>query len=232
VPEGGVSGTLPVPDYQQLFDVAPVPLLALTPDFRIVRANRARLESTGTTQADTVGRHLFEVLSANPDDAGADGPSCLERSLLRARSTGRPDVVPVQRYDIPLPDGGFARRFWSFHTVPVLDARGDVVLLLHRADDVTDYVRYRDRGRWDRFRGPAWAERVRQAEAELRSRTEELERINAQLQAAHERERRTAQTAAALATPGRPVVESRDDLLRRMFRHGRRAGSFTGRART
>jgi serine phosphatase RsbU (regulator of sigma subunit) len=131
----------------------------------------------------------------------------------------------MQRYDIRLPDGRFARRFWSFHTVPVLDARGDVVLLLHRADDVTDYVRYHDQGRWDRFRGPAWAERVHQAEADLLSRTQELERINAELRASGDRERRTAQLLAGLAATvsALSAAETRDELLRQMFRHGRRA---------
>ena len=37
----------------------------------IVRANRARLESTATTLEGIVGRGLFEVFPVNPDDPAA-----------------------------------------------------------------------------------------------------------------------------------------------------------------
>jgi serine phosphatase RsbU (regulator of sigma subunit) len=96
-----------------------------------------------------------------------------------------------------MPDGSYAERFWSCRTVPILDDGDDVVLLLHRADDVTDQVRYRD----------------------------DLERANTDLLAANERERRTASTLAGLATTvsALSAAESRTDLLRLMFRHGLRA---------
>ena len=109
--------------------------------------------------------------------------------------------------------------------MPILDASEDVVLLLHRADDITDYVRYRDDGGSDASGGQQWAERVHQTEADLFSRTQELEQANAELLALSERERHTAQSLAGLATTvsALSAAESRTELLRQMFRHGRRA---------
>jgi hypothetical protein len=133
--------------------------------------------------------------------------------------------VPVLRYDLPTPDGGYAERFWSHRTVPVLDEQGDVVLLLHRADDITDYVRHRDEAGWDAVRGRQVPELVHPAEADFFSLTRELAQAHAELLASSERERHTAASLAGLATTvaALSAAESRAELLRQMFRHGRRA---------
>jgi hypothetical protein len=131
----------------------------------------------------------------------------------------------VLRYDLPTPDGGYAERFWSHRTVPVLDEQGDVVLLLHRADDITDYVRHRDEAGWDAVRGRQVPELVHPAEADFFSLTRELAQAHAELLASSERERHTAASLAGLATTvaALSAAESRAELLRQMFRHGRRA---------
>jgi PAS domain S-box-containing protein len=177
---------MPEPDYAQVFDVAPAPLLLLDPDLTVVAANRAWLESTATTLERSVGRRLSDVFPGSLQNP-------LDESLRRVRETGRPDLVSAQRYDLPMPDGSVAERFWAFSTVPVLDERDDVVLLLLGIDDLTDSVR--------------------------------LEQANAELGALTEREQRTASTLAGLATTvsALSVAESRDELLRQLFRHGRRA---------
>jgi serine phosphatase RsbU (regulator of sigma subunit) len=220
-----VSSELPDPDYRQVFHLTPAPLVLLTPDLTVVDVNRARLESTATTREASVGRSLFDVLPADPEHPHPEGPAGLRQSLERARDTRRPDTVLLQRYDIRMPDGSYVERFWSYRTVPILDASDDVVLLLHRADDITDYVRYRDDGGSDAGGGQEWAERVHQTEADLFSRTQELEQANAELLALSERERHTAQSLAGLATTvsALSAAESRTELLRQMFRHGRRA---------
>ena len=213
------------PDYRHVFHAVPAALALLAPDLTVVDLNRAYLQSTGTTLETSLGRSLFDVLPARPGDRLAPGPAGLRSSLERARDTHRPDTVLLQRYDIRTPDGGFAERFWSYRTVPVLDDRGDVVLLLHRADDITDYVRYRVDEGSDAAGGQQWAERVHQAEADLFSRTQELEQAHADLVELSERERHTAESLAGLATTVSALseAESRAELLRQMFRHGRRA---------
>jgi serine phosphatase RsbU (regulator of sigma subunit) len=217
------SPDLPEPDYRRVFHLAPAPLVLLTPDLAVVDANRAYLESLATTLEELIGRPVSDL--PNPDDPRADGPAGLRRSLERARNTRRPDTVLLQRNDVRMPDGTHAERFWSYRSVPILDTHGDVALLLHRADDITDYVRYRIDAASDVVGGEQWAERVHQAEADLFSRTQELEQANAELLALSERQRHTAQSLAGLATTvsALSAADSRAELLRQMFRHGRSA---------
>ena len=138
---------LPVPDWARVFHAAPAPFLLLTPDLVIVSANEARLAATATTLADNVGRHLFDLFPLNPDDPAADGIVNLGASLAEARDTGRPVTMAIQKYDIPMPDGTYDERFWAPRNVPITDAEGRVVLLLHRSDDVTDYIKAREEAR-------------------------------------------------------------------------------------
>ena len=213
---------LPEPDFRRVLDAAPTPILLLTPDLVIVYANRARLEETATTLEGTVGRHLFDVFPVNPDDPTADGPGNLRASLEQARDTGQPHTMPIQKYDIALPDGSYVERFWSPRNVPVLDDDGKVVLLLHRADDITEYIRDRDAARSEAARGQEWRQRAAQVESDLFARTRELEQRNAQLRALTEREQRTARSLAGLArtVSALAAAETRQDLFRLLADHG------------
>ncbi|TNM67358.1 GAF domain-containing protein [Streptomyces sp. NP160] len=197
---------VPQPDFRRVFDETPAPLLLLTPDFTIVHANRARLEATATTLEATVGRNLFEVFSMNPDDPAADGLVNLRDSLTEARETRRPVTMAIQKYDIPLPDGTWAERYWSPRNVPVLDDGGRVVWLLHRSDDITDYVHTREQVRASAEQNEVLRERADRVEADLFTRTRELERAvtdlarataRAEQAAAREQEATRAERAAA-----------------------------------
>nr|WP_052091569.1 PAS domain-containing protein [Modestobacter caceresii] len=216
------SRDLPVPDFAKVFDEAPAPFLLLTPDLVIVHANRARLEATATTLEDTVGRHLFDVFPRNPADPAADGVANLGASLAEARDTRRPVTMPIQRYDIPMPDGSWTERFWSPRNVPIVDDDGEVVLLLHRADDVTEYIQDRDEARRAAARGQV---RVEQVESDLFARTRELEQYNAALQLSSERERRAARSLAGLArtVSALATAETTEGLLHLLFEQGRSA---------
>ena len=173
--------SLPEPDFARVFDETPVPLLLLTPDFVIVHANRARLEATATTLEATVGRGLFEVFPMNPDDPTADGLVNLRDSLALTRDTRRPQTMAIQKYDIPMPDGSYEERFWSPRNVPILDERGEVVLLLHRSDDITGYVQAREAARVSAELNDRLRERAERVEHDLFSRTRELEQLVAHL---------------------------------------------------
>ena len=221
-PSDDGGSTLPAPDYARVFDAAPAPFLLLTPDLVIVSANQARLAATATTLDDTVGRHLFDAFPLNPDDPAADGIANLGASLAEARDTGRPVTMPIQKYDIPMPDGTYEERFWSPRNVPITDAEGRVVLLLHRSDDVTGYIRDRDEAQQAAARGQ---DRVEQVESNLFDRTRELERSNAELRASVDREQRTARALTGLAATVSALAdaETTPQLLELLFAHGRSA---------
>ncbi len=169
-------------DFARVFDEAPEPLLLLTPEFDIVHANRARLQATATTMEGTVGRNLFEVFPMNPQDPAADGLRNLRDSLVLARDTKATQTMAIQKNDITLPDGTWAERYWSPRNVPILDDDGEVVLLLHRADDITEYVRDRDAARPAAVTGSQWRRRIDEVEADLFARTRELQELNRELQ--------------------------------------------------
>ena len=130
-----------VPDFRALFQAAPGLYLILTPDLTIVDASDAYLRATLTDRRSIVGRALFDVFPDNPDDPNATGVRNLRASLDRVLQFRRPDAMPVQKYDIRRPDGGFEEKYWSPLTKPVLDDAGAVEWIIHRVEDVTEIVR-------------------------------------------------------------------------------------------
>ncbi len=131
-------------DFRSLFEAAPTPLLALAPpDWTIIAANDARLQVTNTTREDQIGRKLFDLFPDDPGDLNADGVRNLTASLQRVMATRAADVMKVQRYDVREPDGRFVERWWSPVNMPVLREDGEVALVVHRAEDVTEVVRLR-----------------------------------------------------------------------------------------
>ncbi len=148
--EGRISAELP---FRVLFEESPDLTMILLPDaphFTIVAATHARLRATHTTR-DSIGRGLFEVFPDNPDDSGSNSSGNLRASIERVLQTRQPDTMPVQKYDIRLPDGTFEEKYWSPRNQPILDASGQVIYILHRAQDVTELVRANQLG--DELRG-------------------------------------------------------------------------------
>ena len=186
------SGTVAPPDYRLLFETAPGPYLILTPDLTIVAVNEAYLTATMTKREEIVGCGLFEVFPDNPDDPAATGVRNLRTSLDRVRERRAPDTMAVQKYDIRRPEsagGGFEERYWSPTNVPVFDAQGKLVYIIHHVEDVTEFVRLK---RLDGERHRLTAElrsRAEKMEAEVYARAQEvaetsrlLEQANAELE--------------------------------------------------
>lgn len=134
------------PDYRLIFRQTPEVLLVLARDFTMLDATDARLVATLSTRENTIGRNLFGVFPDNPLDPAPTGTRNLRASLEYVLATGRPDAMAVQKYDIPAfpePGAPFEERYWSPLNTPVLDEQGRVLYIVHRVEDVTDYVRSR-----------------------------------------------------------------------------------------
>jgi len=119
---------------------------------------------------------MFEAFPDNPDDPQATGVHNLRASLERVLATRAPDTMPVQKYDIPRPDGSFEERYWSPLNSPLLAEDGSVRYLMHQVEDVTHLMRLSQRGDADR----AELLSLRQAEAvrvELRRKDAYLRRV-------------------------------------------------------
>ena len=136
-------------DFQAIFDAGPAPYLLLCADpprYTIADVNRAYLGATGTDREALVGRGLFEVFPENPDEHAENGPSDLRTSLDRVLRDGVADVMGIQKYDIPLRDGSgqFEVRYWSPINTPIADDAGEVRHILHRVEDITDFILARE----------------------------------------------------------------------------------------
>jgi PAS domain S-box-containing protein len=133
-----------------IFQGAPGLYLVLKPDLTIVAVSDAYLRATMTRREGILGRGLFDVFPDNPDDPTATGTRNLRASLDRVRQNRVPDAMAVQKYDIRRPEsggGGFEERFWSPMNSPVFDPAGGLAYIIHRVEDVTDFVRLKELGR-------------------------------------------------------------------------------------
>ncbi len=139
----------PAPDFRALFESVPGLYLVLLPDFTIIAVSEAYLKATMTERKKILGRALFDVFPDNPDDPSATGTANLRASLGRVLKKKIPDAMALQKYDIRRPaseGGGFEERFWSPLNSPVLDGKGKVSYIIHRVEDVTEFVRAKQRG--------------------------------------------------------------------------------------
>lgn len=175
---------VPTPDFQALFESAPGLYLVLTPELRIAAASDAYLQATMTRRAEILGRDLFEVFPDNPEDTEASGVRNLRASLERVLATKKPDVMAVQKYDIRRPEeegGEFEERYWSPVNSPVLTAGSEIAYIIHRVEDVTDFVRLKQQDVEQRRRTEDLQSQAEKMEAEIFLRAQQLQKANAQL---------------------------------------------------
>lgn len=167
---------------ESLFESLPGLYLVLTPDLKIVAASDAYLKATMTTRASLVGRGLFEAFPDNPQDPAATGTANLRASLDRVRQTAAADTMAIQQYDIRRPDGVFEERYWSPVNSPVLGVDRQIEYIIHRVEDVTEFMRQKTMpaGNTTDLRT-----RMEQMEAEIFHNSQALQAANRQLKAAN-----------------------------------------------
>jgi PAS domain S-box-containing protein len=132
------------PNYQRLFERVPASCMVLDADLVILALNDAMLRDTMSERADVVGHPLFEIFPTNPDDTEATGARAIRESLEQVRRTLLADSVPVHRYDLPGPDGGYVTRYWSTVIEPVIGSGGEPLAIILMTQNVTEYVQFRE----------------------------------------------------------------------------------------
>jgi PAS domain S-box-containing protein len=168
-------------ELRSIFESLPGLYLVLTPDYRIVAASDAYLKATMTEREKILDRGIFDVFPDNPDTPLADGQRNLRASLDRVKQERVADTMAIQRYDVPRPDGTFETKYWSPINSPLLGARGEVRYLIHRVEDVTDFMQRKNPGTpQGDLKG-----RLEQMEAEVFASTQRLQMANKELQAAN-----------------------------------------------
>jgi len=173
----------PKVDYQALFEAAPGLYLVLLPDqnYTIVAASNAYLQATNTKREDIIGKGLFAVFPDNPNDPKATGTTNLRASLVQAVKQKSADTMAVQKYDIQRSKeqgGGFEVRYWSPLNTPVLDSMRNVIYIIHRVEDVTEYVELKQHGAAQTKLAEELQSKAGEMEVEVYRRAQELQAVN------------------------------------------------------
>ena len=210
--------------FRSLFESTAGAYLVITPgDYEIVAVSDAYLSATSTDRS-IIGRKLFEVFPDVPGDASADGVRNLRTSLQRVETNRYADAMQVQRYPIQCTtDEGrvWEERYWSPVNSPVFNPNGELVLIVHRVEDVTPFVLASEGEAKKEEAMEILHNRAAHMEAEIVRRTDELSRANERLRQTEERFRLLADTIPQLAWMAKP-----DGWI---FWYNRRWYDFTGK---
>jgi PAS domain S-box-containing protein len=170
------------PDYKALFENVPGLYLILLPDFTSTAVSNSYAAATMTVREHIIGKNLFEVFPDNPDDKFADGESNLRYSLNTVLKTKQTHTMAVQKYDIRRPDGSFEVRWWSPVNKPVLTQNGEVQYIIHRVEDVTEYIRNQESWVKKDIQIEGLERKVSDMEMEIYARAQKIQQMNADLE--------------------------------------------------
>ncbi len=172
------------PDFKALFEASPGLYLILLPDekFTITAVSNSYAAATMTAREQIIGKGLFEVFPDNPDDKFADGENNLRHSLSSVLKNKTDHTMAVQKYDIRRPDGTFEVRWWSPINKPVLGEKGEVRYIIHRVEDVTQFIK--DKADWvKKDKHIEGLERkVSEMEMEVFARAQKIQQMNRDLE--------------------------------------------------
>lgn len=173
--------SIPKVDFQSIFESVPGLYLILLSDLTIVAVSDAYACATMTKRDEILGKGLFEIFPDNPDDHSADGVFNLRASLTNVLKSKAAHTMAVQKYDIRNQDGTFEVRYWSPLNKPVLNSKQEIVYIIHRVEDVTEFVRMRNEKKQKDITNDELQERLKGMEMELYNRAKEIQRMNAEL---------------------------------------------------
>jgi hypothetical protein len=126
-------------EFKALFEALPVICAVLSPEFRFLAATDAYAVAAEKPKDEFIGKVIYEVFPDNPLNHGK-GPKTIKASLERVMATGLPDSLGVIRYDVELPEGGFAERWWRPVHTPVIDNKGHIRFIIHLVEDMNNVM--------------------------------------------------------------------------------------------
>lgn len=128
-------------NYQQIFEELPHNYFILdidAPKFSILDVSSAHLVGLHTTREQLLGNAVLEMFPDNPQQEEKNSET-LKQSLLKVLETKKNDIMKVMRYDIPK-DDTFETRYWMVENKPVCDSKGNVLMIINSALDVTSVL--------------------------------------------------------------------------------------------
>ncbi len=206
----------PAPDFRALFEAAPDLYLVLTPELAIAAVSEAYARATMTKREKILGRGIFDVFPDNPDDPKTEGVRNLRASLERVKQNRVTDAMPIQKYDIRRPEsegGGFEERFWSPVNSPVFGSNGELAYIIHRVEDITEFVRLKQAGAEQQQLTKEIQGKMEKMESEVFLRTQQVAEASRQLKEANAEYRRSAEVLRASEERFRSVAETAHDAI-------------------
>jgi hypothetical protein len=126
------------PDFEAVLLALPEPTVILTVDLVVRHVNSAFLDSTGTTAAELLDRHLIDEVFPDRPGVAAPGRRRLRDSFHEVTNGASADVAGVSRYDLAVPGAPWPMpRYWSPVNSPVAGGDGHTKFIVHRVQDVT-----------------------------------------------------------------------------------------------
>ncbi|WP_175943431.1 ATP-binding protein [Caballeronia sp. BCC1704] len=207
-----IDRDLPADAYRIVFRLLPSPCLLLSVDegYTILDANEAYLRETVSEREHLVGRPVFDAFPDNPEDQKTQATRILGESLERVIRLRRTDAMALQRYDVPdrsSDTGAFIVRYWSPINIPLLNPDGSVGYIIHRVENVTDFV-MDVHSRTTALQIPASDRTSKHVESES-----ELIRRSRQLSNSNQELRRLSEEAFALAARLKDESIRKDEFL-------------------
>ena len=133
-------------NFQVLFEAMPGSFLVLKPDtprYTILGASNTYLKTTRTERNKIYGCSLFDVFPDRQNGNPSDTTNNLRRSLDLTLQNKIPDSLILQKYHLQRPvseGGGCEERYWNQLNTPVLNENQEVIYVIHRLEDVTEFI--------------------------------------------------------------------------------------------
>lgn len=169
-------------DFQKVIENVSSIYIILSTELDILYVNEALEKASMRKREDILGRNLFEVFPDNPEDKSADGVSNLSNSLHSVIKNKKQHTMAVQKYDIQKPDGTFEVRYWSPLNIPVLNSENELEYIIHRVEDVTEFVLIKNEQQNKDNINIGLQKKVSDMEVEIIKRSREIQDLNFELE--------------------------------------------------
>nr|WP_314835389.1 ATP-binding protein [uncultured Flavobacterium sp.] len=169
-------------NHKKIFELVTDLYIILSTDLIILDVNRTLEKASMKTKEELIGHYLFEVFPDNPNDKTANGVSNLSKSLQSVLTQKKSHTMAVQKYDIQRPDGIFEVRYWSPVNTPVLNSENEIEYIIHRVQDVTEYMLLKKENDTRDLLTEGLQKKVDEMEVEIIQRSTEIQKLNFELE--------------------------------------------------
>jgi PAS domain S-box-containing protein len=200
-------------DFQKVIELVSSIYIILSTELNILYVNEALEKASMRKREDIIGRNLFEVFPDNPADKNADGVSNLSNSLHSVIKNKKQHTMAVQKYDIQRPDGTFEVRYWSPLNIPVLNSENEIEYIIHRVEDVTEFVLIKNEQQNKDNINIGLQKKVSAMEVEIIRRSREIQELNFELEnKVKERTETLLKREATLAKQNQKLLNQNKEL--------------------